>query len=516
MQVASGGTYDFVVCGAGSSGSVVARRLAEGGEASVVLVEAGGSDQLASVMEPGLWPTNLGSERDWGFLAEPNHHLNGRRMPMSMGKVLGGGSSINVMVWARGHRTDWEFFASEANDPSWSYDRTLQLYKEIEDWHGPADGDWRGSGGPVWVEQSADPSPVATAMMSAAAEIGIPTFQSSNGLMMEGEGGCAYTDILVRDGQRQSIYQAYVRPWLGRSNLTVMTGTTVERLILEGSRVTGVEVRQQENTFKIHARSEVILSLGAVNTPKTLMLSGIGDEAELKPLGITVKQHLPGVGRNLQDHVSLGCIWSYKEPIAPRSTGNEATLFWKTDPRLTSPDLLFCQAEYPVPSSETAARGVPEHGWTMFAGLSQPKSRGVVRLWSSNPRDTPVIVTNALSHPDDMRSAIACVDLCREIGNAQAFAPLVQGEAMPGNLKGAEKERFIREAAVTYWHQSCTAKLGSDAMSVVSGQLAVYGVQGLRIADASVLPRVTAGNTMVPCVIVGEHAARAVKKEHGL
>ena len=508
--------YDFIVCGAGSSGSVVARRLAECGSASVLLVEAGGSDQVASVTDPALWPTNLGSERDWGFVAKANPHVNGRAVPMSMGKALGGGSSINVMVWARGHRSDWDFFASETGDLSWGYDAVIGLYRQIEDWHGAPDGRLRGTGGPVWIEQLPDPSPIAHAMLGAAGELGIPTFDCPNGSMMEGPGGCAPMEYLIRGGRRCSIFQAYVRPWLDRPNLTVLAGATVERVILQGKRATGVALRAGCETLSISAGSEVILSLGAIHTPKVLMLSGIGDQAELGRMGIPAVQHLPGVGRNLQDHVPMSCIWAYKQPIAPRGPGAGATLYWKTDPSLEAPDLLFCQAEAPMPTPETATRGVPAHGWTMFAGFSHPKSRGEVRLRSADPRDSVEIETNALSHPDDLRTAIACVALCREIGNAQAFAPLVQGEAMPGNLSGAGIERFVRDAAATYWHQSCTAKMGRDALSVVDGSLKVYGMDNLRVADASVLPRITSGNTMAPCVVIGERAAQSIRQDHGV
>jgi choline dehydrogenase len=267
---------------------------------------------------------------------------------------------------------------------------------------------------------------------------------------------------------------------------------------------------------QIGAASEVVLCLGAVHTPKVLMQSGIGDEEELRRLSIPLVQHLPGVGRNLQDHVSFGCIWEYRTPLAPRNTGNEATLYWKSDPSLAAPDLLLCQAEFPVPSAETASLGVPQDGWTMFAGLARPKSTGRVRLMTSNPLDPVKLDVNMLAHPDDVKAAMACVELAREIGNSRAFEPLVKREVMPGKLGGPALERFVRDAAVTYWHQTCTAKMGRDALSVVNSKLKVYGVDSLRIADGSVMPRVTTGNTMAPCVIIGERASQMIKEEHSI
>jgi len=508
--------YDVVVCGAGASGSVVARRLAENPDVQVLLLEAGGSDEAESVLNPALWPTNLGKERDWGFQAEPNPHLNGRQLPLSMGKGLGGGSSINVMVWARGHRSDWDFFASESGDPAWGYENVLDIYRRIENWQGASDPQFRGTGGPVWVQPAADPSPIARAMLDAAGEIGIPSFAHPNGRMMEGEGGAAISDMLVRDGRRQSLYRAYLHPWLDRPNLTVLTGALVRRVAFDGRRATSVEFLRDGKVTTVGASIEVVLSLGAIQTPKVLMHSGIGDRAELGRFGIPMLQHLPGVGRNFQDHVSFGCTWEYAEPIAPRNSGSEATLYWKSRPGLDAPDLLFCQVEFPVPSDRTAARGVPAHGWTMFAGLAQPASRGRLRLRTADPAVPLAVDANFLSEPADIATARACVELCRALGNAQAFRPFVRGEAMPGDLKGEALDEYIRDAAVTYWHQSCTAKMGRDEMSVVDASLKVYGIDALRVADGSIMPRVATGNTQAPCTIIGERAAEMLREAHGL
>ncbi|MGY8820261.1 MAG: GMC family oxidoreductase [Pseudomonadales bacterium] len=508
--------FDYIVCGAGTTGCVVAARLADHGNARVLLIEAGHGYIGPEVLEPAQWPLNLGSERDWAFEGQPTPQLNGRRLSLNMGKGLGGGSSINVMVWARGHRSDWDHFAAESGDPAWGYDSVLNYYRRIEHWQGTPDAVRRGSGGPVHVEQPASPQPLAWATLEAASRLGIPRYDSANGEMMEGPGGVAITDLRIKDGKRESVYDSYIRPRLHYPNLTVLPGALVARVLLNGTRAIGVEVVIDGEQQCFYADAEVILSMGAINTPKVLMQSGVGPEDELRAHGIAPIHNLPGVGQNLQDHIAFGCTWEYLQPQSVGGGGCETKLYWKSDSRLDAPDLLQCQLEFAVPSPAEVGIQPPQHGWTMFAGLARPVSRGRVCLSGAGPLDAPLIEPNSLSAPEDMAAAFASIDLCRALGNSDAFNGLIKREVAPGPKEHRAMQQFIRNSAVTYWHQSCTAKMGRDTMSVVNHQLRVYGIEQLRIADASIMPRITLGNTMAPCVVIGERAADLILAAQGV
>ena len=331
--------FDFIVCGAGASGSVVAGRLAANRDVRVLLLEAGGSDELELVMDPNLWVRTIGSELHWDFVAAPNPRLNGRAIPYSMGKVLGGGSSVNVWTWSRGHQADWDVYAAETGDPAWGYEAVLDLYRHrIEDWKGCADPDYRGSGGPMHVQPAPDVHPFFGALLEAAELTGLQRFENQNGRMMEADGGCAVVDEIVKDGRRQSVFRSYAYPRMDQANLTVLTGALVTRVVFIGNRATGVEVLYEGKLRRFDAALEVIVSLGAIQTPKLLMQSGLGDKAELAKFGIPAVQHLPGVGRNLHDHVALGCVWEATAKPLPSAPRSQAVCFWKTASELDAPN----------------------------------------------------------------------------------------------------------------------------------------------------------------------------------
>jgi choline dehydrogenase len=500
--------FDFIVCGAGTSGCVVAARLAADPNLRILLIEAGGHDETELVQDPNRWPLTLGGEMDWAFVADANPQLNGRALAYSMGKVLGGGSSINVSTWSRGHQADWDFYAAEAADEAWSYRAVLELYRSrIEKWAGDPDPDYRGTHGTVHVQPAQEPFPFSERLLAGAESMGLARFPNANGRMMEAAGGSALVDETVCNGKRQSIFRSYVYPLMAQPNLTVLTGALASRILFDGRRATKVEFNYQGNVIMAEATREVVLSLGAIHTPKLLMQSGIGPAAELRHAEIPALQILEGVGRNLHDHVSIASVWASKGEVLGSSPRSQTACFWKSRPELDSPNFYSYAISGAYLTPENALRAdPPANSWTQVIGM-RPQSRGSVHLTGAAPTDPVRINANYLAEPQDLADLISGLNFAREMGSAPALAGFSGHQVAPYSFEPDGLSQYIRDGLTTFWHQSGTARMGRDAMSVVDSKLRVYGVEGLRVADASVLPRVTSGNTMAPCVVIGERAA---------
>ncbi|MDH6230772.1 choline dehydrogenase [Mesorhizobium soli] len=501
--------YEVIVCGGGTAGCSLAGRLAEAG-VSTLLIEAGDWDTAPSVLDPRQWFMNLGTKLDWGDIAAPSESVNGRAIPSHMAKVLGGGSSINATIWVRGHRNDYDGWAEAAGDPAWGYDNALEIFKRVENWQGTPDPKYRGAGGKVWVQPSQNPLPIAPAMLEAVKGLGMPVFDDLNGAREESKGGFALMNQIIKDGRRANMAQAYLYPVLARPNLTVLTRAHADRLVIEGGRVVGVEITRDGAPLTLHASREVVVSLGAIRSPKLLMLSGIGDRAHLAEHGIKARLHSPEVGQNFHDHILHGgCLWEAPQQMEYANSGANASGFWKSDAALDTPDLNIVQIELPY-ASEVVAKDYspPATSWALCAGLVGPKSRGSVRLASARPADAPVVTANFLSHPDDVAALMKGIDLCRQIGNSPALAPWVKREVAPGrDLDSKAKADFVRNGATTFFHQVGTCRMGADDAAVVDAKLKLRGVEGLRVADGSIMPKIASCATMASCVFIGERMA---------
>ena len=502
--------YDYVVVGTGSAACALVGRLATRKDASILMIEAGDWDTAPSVMDPSVWFTNLGSERDWKDVALAAPSTNNRAIPEHMGRVVGGGSSINATVWARPFKADLEFWANASGDRAWGYESGLEIYRRMESWQGAPDARYRGMNGPVWCQPAKDPHPVAPAMLAACRALGYPVLNDLNGAREESGTGFALMNQIIRDGRRQSMARSYLYPVLSRPNVTVLVNTHVDRLTFSGTKVTGVQIAAAGGVKNIIANAEVIVSAGGINTPKLLMLSGIGDEAQLRQHGIKTLVNAKEVGRNFQDHILHGgCIWEPKEHIPHRNSAANAAGFLKSQASFASPDINLVQIELPYASDVVGkAYSPPATSWALCAGLVAPKSRGEIRLSSANPADRPVVDARFLSHPDDVKALAFGIKVCREIGNSSAMKDFVKREVAPGRtLTGKAMEDFVRNGATTYFHQSGTCRMGKDAEAVVDSKLRVNGVQGLRIADSSIMPRIVGVATMATCALIGERMA---------
>lgn len=502
--------YDYVIVGTGTAACALVGRLAARRNATILMIEAGDWDTAPSVMDPTAWFTNLGTERDWGDVAIPSSGTNHRAIPEHMGRVVGGGSSINATIWARPFKQDLEHWATVSGDRSWGYEAGLEIYRRMENWQGTPDARYRGKNGPVWCQPANNPHPLATTLLAACTSLGYPVLDDLNGRREEGHIGFALMNQIIRDGRRQSMARSYLYPVLSKPNVTVAVQTHADRLVLSGTRVTGVQISRGGVSSVISANSEVILCAGGINTPKLLMLSGIGDAAQLRQHGIRAVVDAKEVGQNFQDHLLHGgCIWEPKEHLPHRNSAANASGFLKSQARLEAPDVNLVQIELPYASDVIGKQYAPPNtSWALCAGLVAPKSKGEIRLRSADPKDRPVVDARFLSHPDDVKALAFGIEVARDLGNSPAMKDFVKREVVPGKkLTGQAMEDFVRNGATTYFHQSGTCRMGSDAAAVVDAKLRVNGIQGLRIADSSIMPRIASVATMATCALIGERMA---------
>ncbi|MFD1911741.1 choline dehydrogenase [Halodurantibacterium flavum] len=516
---------DFVIVGAGSAGCAMAYRLSEAG-ASVLVIEHGGSDAGPFIQMPGAlsYPMNMGIY-DWGFRTEPEPHLGGRVLATPRGKVIGGSSSINGMVYVRGHARDFDTWAGMGAQ-GWAYADVLPYFKRMENWHEDGDADWRGHDGPLHVTRGGRSNPLFDAFIAAGRQAGYPVTRDYNGQQQEGFGPMEAT---IRDGRRWSAANAYLRPALRRPNCDLVRALA-RRVVIEGGRAVGVEVMRKGRVEVIRARREVVLAASSINSPKLLMLSGIGPAAHLAEHGVPVIADRPGVGQNLQDHLEIYMQFAASQPVTlfrywnlwgkawvgaqwllrgrgPGASNQfESCAFIRSRAGVEYPDIQYHFLPIAVRyDGKAVAEG---HGFQAHVGPMRSKSRGAVTLRSGRPEDAPRIQFNYMSHPDDWADFRACVRLTREIFDQPAFAPFLRHEIMPGPgvVTDDEIDAYLREHVESAYHPCGTVRMGrrDDPMAVVDAEARVIGVDRLRVADSSIFPQVTNGNLNAPSIMVGE------------
>ena len=518
-------TFDYIIVGAGSAGCVLANRLSADTRCKVLLLEAGGKDGALNIEAPAAFYKLYKTKYDWNYTTVPQKHLNGRKLYQPRGKVLGGSSSINAMIYIRGHRADYDGWAEE--NPGWSYEEVLPYFKKAEDQEAIHD-EYHSTGGNLSVSELRYVNPLSLAFIQAGKQLGYIENKDFNGAKQEGFGQYQVTH---RHGSRCSTAKAYLHPAKKRPGLQIITKALAHRVVIEDGKAVGIVYEKGGNLHEIRASKEVILSGGAFNSPQLLMLSGIGDGETLGELGIKMQKHLPGVGRNLQDHYAVINAFScrYKNTLDivedfPQVIKNlfnylvfkkgpytsnvaEAGAFVKSHPEENAPDIqLHFGPAYFIEHGFNKPGGT---GYSVGPKVLVPRSKGTVTLASDNPADKALIDPNYLSDEEDMRKTVWGMKLSQQLCISKAFEPYGGSPFLPDRILTDDKEieEHIRNHGETLYHPVGTCKMGKDKQAVVDKELKVHGIENLRVADASVMPVITRGNTNAPTIMIAEKAA---------
>ena len=509
--------FDYIVVGAGAAGCPIAARLIESG-ASVLLIEGGAmnSDKAIQNSDIGSMVSLWGSDYDWKYTTEKKDQINHRSIDIAQGKVCGGGTSINAMMYVRGSAKDFDRWSSYGNK-GWSYSEVLPYFKKSETYHGPITS-YRGQEGPLDVIPYPNPSQIAHAFMGAANEMGFSHKEIDYNGEIHQNAPFLYQSTRTTNLKRCDTFTAFVAPLLENPLLSLVTKAIVTKVIFDGDVAKGVEYVESGKTCRVTAECEIILSAGAFASPKILMFSGIGDSEQLKANGIQVKNHLPGVGKNLHDHMLLGVGFKSKIELDPPGLLSEAGIFTyaiEKDSDINSPDLQLFSGPVQFLDPEYKIDGP---GFTFAPIIARPLSRGEVSLKSANPLENLSISPGYLSHQQDIDVFIYAIDFCRRLAATKSFKGIMDYELAPGEKKvsKADLTSYIRQSASTVWHPVGTCKMGTNDNAVVDERLRVRGISRLRIADASIMPDITSGNTNAATIMIGEKAASMIIEDNSV